>query len=347
MNQSIFRAGGEDSTLVNQEGIAFPKDNFASGATSCVYKGIHTDESGRKQPVAVKEFVLAMTRRMQRKVDKEAKMLQTLSHPNVVSFYGRIEGTSTLVTKFMEKRISVNREEISINSVRQLLDELEDEVPWHLRLKIALNTAFGLSYLPDSGCIHCDLKSANIFLGEDEKRDWIIKIGDFREARAEHKDHLVSQLSFQDPTSNAVGTVPFIAPEVMCGGRPTKQSDVYSFGMFLIELLCSHRTNPWAENCKVPSISTFLLQRKRPTLPDEVPDMPQCLLQRLSQLIKMCWNEDPLQRPHVTQIVKELQSMSDFMQAGSIPNLEAAIAVIAVISGFTCKRGERVNSALY
>ena len=188
MNQSIFRAGGEDSTLVNQEQIAFPKDNFASDTTSCVYKGIYTDESGRKQPVAVKEFVLAMTRRMQRKVDKEAKMLQTLSHPNAVSFYGRIEGTSTLVTEFMEKRMSVNREEISINSVRQLLEELEDEVPWHLRLKIALNTAFGLSYLHDSGCIHCDLKSANIFLGEDEKRDWIIKIGDFGEARAEHKD---------------------------------------------------------------------------------------------------------------------------------------------------------------
>ncbi|PFX25295.1 putative serine/threonine-protein kinase kinX [Stylophora pistillata] len=199
VNQSIFRAGGEGSTLVKQEQISFLKDNFASGATSLVYKGMYTDESGTKHPVAVNEFVLAMTRRMQKKVDKEAKLLQTLNHPNVISFYGRIEGTSSLVTEFIE-RISVNGEDVSINSVRQLLDELEDNLPWDLRLKIALETAMGVSYLHDSGCIHCDLKSSNVSMGEDEKRKWIIKIGDFAEARAEHKDHLMSQLSFQDPT---------------------------------------------------------------------------------------------------------------------------------------------------
>lgn len=325
VNQSIFRAGGEGSTLVKQEQISFPKDNFASGATSRVYKGIYTDESGTKHPVAIEEFLLAMTRRMQKKVDKEAKLLQTLNHPNVISFYGRIEGTSSIVTEFIEKRISVNGEDVLINSVRQLLDELEDELPWHVRLKIALETAIGVSYLHDSGCIHCDLKSANVFLGEDEKKKWIIKIGDFGEARAEHKDHLMSQLSFQDPTSNAVGTVPFIAPEVMCGGRPTKQSDVYSFAMLLIELLCPHRANPWADDCNVPCISAFLLQKKRPTLPDEVPNVPNSMLKRLSQLIKMCWNEDPLQRPNFTEIVKELQSMSDFVQADSVTNMEAEI----------------------
>lgn len=174
----------------------------------------------------------------------------------------------------MEKRLSVDREDVSINSARQLLDELEHELPWHLRLKIALETAIGVSYLHDTGCIHCDLKSANVFLGEDEKRDWIIKIGDFGEAKAEHKDHLMSQLPFQDPMSNAVGTVLFIAPEVMCGARPTKQSDVYSFAMLLIELLCPDRANPWADDCKVPCITSYLLQKKRPTLPDKVANIP-------------------------------------------------------------------------
>ena len=325
VNQTIFRAGGEGSTIVKQEQIAVPKDSFASGATSRVYKGMYADERGTTHPVAVKEFVLAMTRRMQRKVDKEATLLQTLVHPNVVRFYGRIEGTSSLVTEYMEKSMSANHEDVSINNVRQLLDELEQELPWHLRLKIALETAIGVSYLHNSGCIHCDLKSANVFLGEDEKRDWVIKIGDFGEARAEHKDHLMSQLSYQDPMSNAVGTVPFIAPEVMCGGRPTKQSDVYSFAMLLIELLCPHRANPWADDCKVPCISAYLLQKKRPTLPDEVVNIPESILRRFSQLIRMCWNEDPLQRPQFTEIVKELQSMSDFMQNDGRTNIKAAV----------------------
>jgi len=56
---------------------------------------------------------------------------------------------------------------------------VEQELPWHLRLKIALETAIGVSYLHDSGCIHRDLKSGHVFLREDEKRNWVIKIGDW------------------------------------------------------------------------------------------------------------------------------------------------------------------------
>ena len=92
---------------MKQEQITFSKDNFVSGTTSCVYWGVYRDERGTTHPVVVKEFVLAITRRMQRKVDKEATLLQTLSHRNVVHFYGRMEGSSTLVTEFMEKSIPV------------------------------------------------------------------------------------------------------------------------------------------------------------------------------------------------------------------------------------------------
>lgn len=56
-NQSIFLAGGE----VKQEQITFSKDNFVSGTTSCVYWGVYRDERGTTHPVAVKEFVLAIT----------------------------------------------------------------------------------------------------------------------------------------------------------------------------------------------------------------------------------------------------------------------------------------------
>ena len=114
-----FRAGGEDSPILKQQQISFARDCFASGATSRVYKGVYTDESGIEHPVAVKEFVLAMTRRMQKKFDKETKLLQTFNHPNVLSFYGRIDGTSSLVTEFLEKRLSVDGEDIPINNVRQ------------------------------------------------------------------------------------------------------------------------------------------------------------------------------------------------------------------------------------
>ena len=96
----VFRAGGEGSSTVQHHQITVSKDSFASGATSRVYKGVYTDESGARHQVAVKDFVMVMTQRTQKKFDREAKLLQNLNHPNVLSFYGRIEGTSSLVTKF-------------------------------------------------------------------------------------------------------------------------------------------------------------------------------------------------------------------------------------------------------
>ena len=52
-----------------------------------------------------------------KKVDKEAKLLQTLNHPNVISVYGRIEGAFSLVTKFIAKWILVSGEDVPTNSV--------------------------------------------------------------------------------------------------------------------------------------------------------------------------------------------------------------------------------------
>ena len=66
----MFRAGGEDSPIFKQRQISSAKDYFTSGATSRVHKGVYTDVSGIGHPVAVKEFVLAMIRRMQKKFDK-------------------------------------------------------------------------------------------------------------------------------------------------------------------------------------------------------------------------------------------------------------------------------------
>ena len=74
------------------------------------------------------------------------------------------------MTEFFGKIFVCRWCDISINNGRQLLDELEDNLAWQLRLQIALETAKGVSYLHDSECIHCNLKAANVFLGGDDKR---------------------------------------------------------------------------------------------------------------------------------------------------------------------------------
>lgn len=157
-----------------------------------------------------------------------------------------------------------------------------------------------------------------MFLGGGDKR----KIGDFGEARVEHKEYLMSQLSSQDPTNNAVGTIPFVAPEVLTGGRPTKQSDVYSFAMLLTELLWPSRTNPWADDCKVPCITSYILEKKRPTLPSDAYNISPLVLERFSQLIRRCWNEDPHQKPTIKEVISELQSVKELIEHGDVEKTE-------------------------
>lgn len=66
-----------------------------------------------------------------------------------------------------------------------MLDELGDDLVWLFRLRIVLETVKGVLYFYDFECVYCDLKIANVFFGGDDKRDWMIKIGDFREVRVE------------------------------------------------------------------------------------------------------------------------------------------------------------------
>ena len=96
---------------------------------------MYTDGNSKQITVAVKDFVLRI--KMQKKVDKEAKTWHTLQDPNILYYYGGLKETSSLVTEYLHKMIDVDNEQITINNVRQLLDELEDDVPWKLRFHIA------------------------------------------------------------------------------------------------------------------------------------------------------------------------------------------------------------------
>lgn len=105
----------------------------------------------------------------------------------------------------------------------------------------------GLSYLHEAGCIHCDFKSSNVFIGFDaEKME--VKIGDFGESILDAKEVIMTKMSSQEP-SHGDGTIPFVAPEILKGRKPSKLSDIYSFGMFLVELLVPSWSNPWDGVC--------------------------------------------------------------------------------------------------
>lgn len=104
---------------------------------------------------------------------------------------------------------------------------------WSRRKRIALGTARGLVYLHeqcDPRVIHRDVKAANILLDEDFEA----VVGDFGLAKLlDHRDSHV--------TTAVRGTVGHIAPEYLSTGQSSEKTDVFGFGILLLELITGHK----------------------------------------------------------------------------------------------------------
>lgn len=127
---------------------------------------------------------------------------------------------------------------------------------WPRRKRIALGTARGLLYLHeqcDPKIIHRDVKAANILLDEDFEA----VVGDFGLAKLlDHRDSHV--------TTAVRGTVGHIAPEYLSTGQSSEKTDVFGFGILLLELITGQKAMDFgrAANQKgamLDSVSNFFL----------------------------------------------------------------------------------------
>ncbi|KAL2928738.1 putative serine/threonine-protein kinase PBL28 [Bienertia sinuspersici] len=178
------------------------------------------------------------------------------------------------------------------------------------RLKVALGSARGLAYLHSSSAvgipiIHRDLKSTNILLSTN----FDAKISDFGLAK------LMPEGQETYATANVLGTFGYFDPEYTSTGRLTIQSDVYAFGVVLLELLTGRRAvnlnqGPTDQNL-VLQARNMLNDRKKlrkiidPELPRSSYTMESIAM--LANLASRCVRIDSTQRPTMSECVKELQ----------------------------------------
>lgn len=113
-------------------------------------------------------------------------------------------------------------------------------------------------------------------------------------------------------------TLPFVAPENLKWGKPSTQSDIYSFGMFLVELLVPSCSNPWDGVCRPMLIPSKVLANERPTLPSYLDGLLPEVLNSYTDLIKKCWVENPLERPSSLVIFCELESIGTRISSPTI-----------------------------
>ncbi|XP_042503375.1 uncharacterized protein LOC122080638 isoform X2 [Macadamia integrifolia] len=162
---------------------------------------------------------------------KEALILSSLHHPNVVSFYGIVrdgpDGSLATVTEFM-----VN------GSLKQFLRKKDRTIDRRKRLIIAMDAAFGMEYLHGKNIVHFDLKCENLLVNMRDPQRPVCKIGDLGLSKV-RQHTLVS--------GGVRGTLPWMAPELLSGksNMVTEKIDVYSFGIVMWELLTGEE--PYAD----------------------------------------------------------------------------------------------------
>ncbi|XWS28073.1 hypothetical protein CRYUN_Cryun25bG0034400 [Craigia yunnanensis] len=162
---------------------------------------------------------------------KEALILSSLHHPNVVSFYGIVrdgpDGSLATVTEFM-----VN------GSLKQFLQKKDRTIDRRKRLIIAMDAAFGMEYLHGKSIVHFDLKCENLLVNMRDPQRPVCKIGDLGLSKV-RQHTLVS--------GGVRGTLPWMAPELLSGksNMVSEKIDVYSFGIVMWELLTGEE--PYAD----------------------------------------------------------------------------------------------------
>ncbi|XP_022930797.1 probable L-type lectin-domain containing receptor kinase VII.2 [Cucurbita moschata] len=191
------------------------------GRNGMVYKG----ELGRSK-VAVKKISVESECGM-REFMAEISSLRRLKHRNLVKLIGwckKEKGSLILMYEFMEN-----------GSLDKKLFECDENttLSWEKRMKVLSDVATGLLYLHqgwDYKVIHSDIKANNVLLD----RDMNARLGDFGLARMQPNKRTVDK-------KRVVGTVGYLAPEVVRTGRVSMQGDVFGFGVLVLEVVCGRR----------------------------------------------------------------------------------------------------------
>ncbi|KAG8086014.1 hypothetical protein GUJ93_ZPchr0010g10001 [Zizania palustris] len=278
-----------------------PENLLGEGGFGRVYRGYIPDTM---EVIAVKQLDKEGLQG-NREFLVEVLMLSLLHHPNLVTLLG--------YSTDCDQKILVY-EYMPLGSLQDhLLDLTPNSQPlsWHTRMKIAVGAARGIEYLHEIAnppVIYRDLKASNILLDGG----FNAKLSDFGLAKlgpVGDKSHV---------TTRVMGTYGYCAPEYAMTSKLTKMSDIYSFGVVLLELITGRRaidtTKPTREQILVHwAAPLFRDKAKFVKMADPLMDMkfPLKGLYQALAISSMCLQEEASSRPLISDVVTALTFLAD------------------------------------
>ncbi|KAB5574193.1 hypothetical protein DKX38_001387 [Salix brachista] len=323
-------------TLTND----FSKNNYlGGGGFGAVYKGFIDGKlrPGLKaQPVAVKALDLDGSQG-HREWLAEVIFLGQLKHRHLVNLIGYCceDENRLLVYEYVER-----------GSVEdKLFNRYSAALPWLTRLKIAVGAAKGLAFLheEEKPVIYRDFKTSNVLLDSD----YNAKLSDFGLAM----DGLEGDQT--QITTCVMGTEGYAAPEYINTGYLTTMSDVFSFGVVLLELLTGRRS----VDKNRPNREQNLVNWARPQLKDPI-KLDRIMDPRLecqyskegsrkaAGLAYKCLSHHPKSRPTMSTVVRTLEQLLELTDTPIGPFLYIAPAKGKILGGLEKKGDESKNEGV-
>lgn len=209
------------------------------------------------------------------------------------------------------------------NTLLKYLKALIFYLYYQLRYKISLGLAFALLYLHEEwehSVIHRDIKSSNVLLDSD----FTAKLGDFGLARlAKHE--------LNSKTPGLVGTYGYMAPEYISSGRASKETDIFSYGVVLLEIVsgrkcCDHSGKglielAWDAYGRGELLEAILDEKLREGFVEARE------VERLSVVGLWCAHPDATQRPSIKQVIQVLsfeEAMPNLPKKMPLPTFNSA-----------------------
>ncbi|KAK9902270.1 hypothetical protein M0R45_001778 [Rubus argutus] len=283
--------------------LQFATDTFSNrhilggGGFGEVYKGRLADGS----LVAVKGLKEERTQGGELQFQTEVEMISIVVHPNLLHLCGfcMTPTERLLVYPYMSNG--------SVASCLRERPESQSPLDWQKRKQIASGSARGLAYLHDHcdpKIIHRDVKAANILLDDEYEA----VVGDFG---------LAKLMDYEDThvTTAVRGTIGHIAPEYLSTGKSSEKTDVFGFGVMLLELITGQRAFDLARLANdddvmlLDWVKGLLKDQRLEALVDadlQGNDIERGEVEELIQVALLCTSGSPRKRPKMSEVVRLL-----------------------------------------
>ncbi|VAH40713.1 hypothetical protein VPH35_025914 [Triticum aestivum] len=294
----------------------FAEENkLGQGGSPSVYEGQLGSPS---RPVAIKIFKKTSSCEGRKAFEDELKIASQLRHRNLVELIGWCcDGQRSLVEFICwwrddrYTRLFLVYELVPQGSLDQHLHEGKSWLPWSKRHEIIFDLGSALQYLhvdceQHRQCIvHGDIKSSNVLLGSSNGA----KLGDFGLTRFVHQE------TGSKTTDLVQGTWGYIDPVFLNTSQRNRQSDIYSFGIVLLEMVSGR--DPTTSLDGMPPLPSWvrslyhddaILEAANGRLIDGESSTGRQQMERVLLVGLLCVHQDPSSRPSITHAMDSLRS---------------------------------------